>query len=116
MQKASVKLAAGIALALVSSIARAQAPADAERYAWGPHMMWWDGGWSPMIFGPLFMIFLFVVVIATVVLLVRWLSGEARPPYHSRTGQTPLDTLKDRFARGEIDKDELEERRRVLGE
>jgi uncharacterized membrane protein len=38
-------------------------------------------------------------------------SGSCRP-----AGRTPLDTLKERFARGEIDKAEFEERRRALGE
>ncbi len=116
MQKTLVKLAASVALALCSSHAWAQLPLDAERYPRGSHMMWWGGGWYPLMFGPLFMILFLVAVIATVVLLVHWLSGQAMPPYHAWPGRTPLDTLKERFARGEIDRVEFEERRRVLGE
>ena len=31
-----------------------------------------------------------------------------------RRAKTPMDILKERFARGEIDKEEFEERRRIL--
>jgi len=37
-------------------------------------------------------------------------------PPHYPPHRTPVDILKERFARGEIDKNEFEERRRVLGE
>lgn len=115
MPKALIKMvaAAGSALALLHSAAWAQTPPDADRYAYGPHMMWWGGGWYGMIFGPLFMILVLAGVIAVVVLLVRWASGSGQAIVPHRT---PLDILKERFARGEIDKDEFEERRRVLGD
>ena len=89
------------------------------RHGYGSHMMNWGGGWSHMIFGPIFMIVIFVVVIALVVLLVRWLGGSwnvAQPSHLAQSGRTPLDILKERYARGEIDKDEFEERRSVLGD
>ena len=117
MRKALTEIvaAAGSALALMHSAVWAQAPSDAARYAYGPHMMGWGGGWYGMIFGPLFMILVLAVLIAAVVLLVRWVGGPwqqtALPP-----GRTPHDNLKERFARGEINKDEFEERRRVIGE
>ncbi len=77
----------------------------------------WNGGWYGTIFGPLFMIVALGAVIAVVVLLVRWLGGPwigVQPPYQPPPGRTPLDILKERFARGEIDKEEFEVRRRVL--
>lgn len=121
MQKHLIQFAAagGAGLSLMSSAVWAQAPADAERYAYGPHMMWWGGGWYGMVLGPLFMILVLAVVIAIVALLVRWAGGAwhgSAPPQHAPSGRTPLEILKERFARGEIDKNEFEERRRVLGE
>jgi putative membrane protein len=86
--------------------------APGESYGYGPHMMWaW--GWWGMIFGPLIMILVLAVAIAAVVLLVRGLGGAWHGPMPPKT---PLDILKERFARGEIDKAEFEERRRVLGD
>ncbi len=68
-----------------------------------------------MIFGPIMMIVFIAVAVVVVVLLVRWLGG----PGHggalpSPPGKTPLDILKERFAKGEIDKEEFEARRCVL--
>jgi putative membrane protein len=94
------------------------AETPAEPYTWGPHMMW-GWGWYGMIFGPLFMILVLAVVIAAAALIVRSLGGPWQgmaPPHYPQPGRTPLDILKERFARGEIDKNEFEERRRVLGE
>lgn len=92
----------------------AQGQPDPDRYAYGPHMMWWGGGWPGMIFGPLFMILVLAAVIALAVIFVRWFAGSSS--YHGPHARTPLDILKERFARGEIDKQEYEERRRTLSE
>jgi putative membrane protein len=82
----------------------------------GHHM--WGYGWGGMIFGPIIMIVVIAAVIVLVVLLVRWLGGVG-PGAHRMVspppqGTTPLQILEERFARGEIDKDEFEERRRIL--
>ncbi|MHB0954675.1 MAG: SHOCT domain-containing protein [Allorhizobium sp.] len=120
MQKVVVPMFVAAGAVLAPSALSAQVPLDAERYAWGPHMIWWwGGGWWAMIFGPLFMILFLAVLIAALVILVRWLGGPSPgtfPLHHAPPGRTPLDILKERFARGEIDKDEFEERRRILGE
>jgi putative membrane protein len=97
-----------------------QTSSDAERhYGWGPHMMGWGGGWYAMIFGPLFMILFLAVLVAVGVINVRWLGRPwqgAKSPRQFPPVRTPLDILKERFARGKIDKAEFEDRRRVLGE
>lgn len=78
-----------------------------------PHM--WSGGWHGGFFGPLMMIAFFVMLAIVIVLLVRWLVGTGRGASpHSGAGRTAMQILEERFAKGEIDRDEFEERRSVL--
>ena len=103
-----------LSTATLLSMLGASSAAWAQQEGWpgpGPYMMW-NGGMG-MFFGPLMMIVLVVVAI----LMVRWLwgSGLGTAP-HYPPGKTPLDILKERYARGEVDKQEFEERRRTLGE
>lgn len=108
------------ALVFTPGWALAQGQTETERYGCGSHMMWWDGGGYGMFFGPLFMILILVAVIAAIVLLVQWLGGgswqAAQRLQQMPPERTPLDILKERFARGEIDKKEFEDRRKVLAE
>ncbi len=72
-----------------------------------------------MFLGPLMMILFVAVIVVVVVVIVRWLGGAWHGSAASPDpvpGKPPLDILKERFARGEIDKEEFEERRRILGE
>ena len=73
--------------------------------------MWWSdwttyGPMSWMFFGPLFMIFFIGLCVAMMVFMMRGM--------HSRPGRDAVEILKERFARGEIDRTEYEERRRLL--
>jgi putative membrane protein len=83
-------------------------------YPCGPYMMSWGGGGYGTILGPIFMIIVLALAVAIGVLLVRWLGGPWFAPSPPR-GPTALEILKERYARGEIDKEEYEERSRVLG-
>ncbi|MGH3649198.1 MAG: SHOCT domain-containing protein [Acidimicrobiia bacterium] len=62
-------------------------------------------GWAWLLFWLLFL----AVLVVGVVFLVRSLSERAGKP-----GSSALQILEERFARGEIDGDEFEERRRAL--
>lgn len=84
-------------------------------------MMWnWGefGGWG-MGFGFLFMILFWALVILGIVALVRWLMQEsqARREQDGRAlprDKTPLEIVQERYARGEIDREEYEQKRRDL--
>ncbi len=82
-------------------------PVWADAGAYGEHMMW-GGGW---FMGPLMLI----AIVLIVVLIVRWLApgvglGGNHPQY-----QSAIHILEERFARGEIDKAEFDERKKALG-
>ncbi len=102
-------------LIAVPTTALVTVSAVAQTYDDHPHMGTW--GWGGMMLGPIMMIIFIAVAVVVVVLLVRWLGGPGHGgALHSPAGKTPLDILKERFAKGEIDKEEFEERRRVLGD
>jgi len=84
--------------------------AEQSQPYWGPHMWGGDGGW---FLRPLGMILFWGAVIALLVFAVRWLSGSNRP--RDVAAGSALDILRERFARGEIDKNEFEDRKKVLG-
>lgn len=81
-------------------------------------MMWgYDGGygWWWWGFGALHMLLYWGVLILAIALLVKWLFGRAGGgPHVHHHGPTALDILKERYARGEINKEEFEQKKRDL--
>lgn len=90
---------------------------SARAQTYGDHGWMWGGewGWDHMIFGGLFMFVFWAAIIVLIVLAFRWLGGThgthlVAPP------RTALDILKERYARGDIDKEEFLEKKRHLSE
>ena len=76
-------------------------------WGWGMHPMMW-GAWG---FGMMFMMVLFwVLVIIGIVLAIRWLTNQRR----EKPSDSALEILRQRYARGEIDKEEFEAKKRDL--
>ena len=97
----------------------------ASAWAWTPAVAWhheghrdfWDAGWGwgHMFVGAIGMILFWAIVISLVVFLVRRLGGGRNTTASEQERPTALDILKERYAKGEIDRDEYEQRRRDLG-
>jgi putative membrane protein len=71
----------------------------------------WDGSaapWYGMIFGPIMMIGFVVLAVLIIAWLLRVFGLGWQP------GRSALDILKERFARGEINQAEYEDRKRLL--
>lgn len=72
----------------------------------------WSGGWG--IFGGIFMVLWWVLIIAAVIALIKWIARQDGGANRLQSPRSPLDILKERYARGEIDKKEFEEKKRDI--
>lgn len=75
-------------------------------------MGWGAGGWGGMWFGPLFMVAFLVLAVVVIAALVRATGGGLTGS--TRSAQTPRQILDERFARGEIDREDYEQRHKAL--
>lgn len=77
-------------------------------YGWAGNGMFWG-------IGSLSMLAFWGLVLVAVVLAIRWLTGrETAVGGAARREESPLETLAKRYARGEIDRQEFEARKRDL--
>lgn len=79
-------------------------------------MMWWGDGWNAAAWGgfALMHVLWWALVIVGIISVIRW-AMERSARDRGRFGEDrALEILRERFARGEISKEEFDERRRVL--
>ena len=83
-------------------------------YGMGPGMMGWGYGGMGWL-GFIFMIAFWALIIIGIVFLIKWLAGLSGQGAHlTGKGEDALDILKKRYARGEINKEEFEEKKKDL--
>ncbi len=107
--------AAVLAAAFIWIFATNDALAQGGRYGdWymGPGMM---GAWGMGWFGGVFMIVFWILILVGLVFLIKWLvQSTHRSQAGGHTGNRALEILKERYARGEIDTAEFEEKKKAL--
>jgi len=93
------------------------AQAQGGRYGdWqmGPGMM---GNWGMGWFGGIFMIVFWILLLVGLVFVIRWLiQTTGKKGNGGQHGSRALEILKERYARGEIDKAQFEDMKRDLGD
>jgi putative membrane protein len=108
MSRQGLTIFAALPTSLIAGAALAD-PTDG-RYFDHMGMMGW-GGW---FYGPLMMVVFFALLVGAVLLIVRLLGANSRDD-GTGPGDRALQILRERFAKGEITREEFEDARKVLG-
>ena len=101
--------------AAIAALAASVRPAWAEPFA-GPQGYWRDDYWGMghMMVGGFGMVLFVVLTVVLVVLAIRWLGGTHAPNPPPPAQKRAIDILEERFARGEIDREEFIQKRNDL--
>jgi putative membrane protein len=102
--KRSILISSAVTMMLTGGMAWA----DPEQYGYGGHMM--GGNYGHGLLGGAVMILFWIGAIVITVLAIRWLSQNGGKDKRS----SALDILQERLARGEIDADEYQIRKKAL--
>jgi putative membrane protein len=93
-------------LAIVERSGALSAQGRMYEWHWEMHPMWW--GWG---IGMMAMMFLFwALVIVGLIVGIRWLLGQGK----ATRSDSALEILRQRYARGEINKEEFESKKKDL--
>ncbi|MFT5130620.1 MAG: putative membrane protein [Rhodothermales bacterium] len=87
-------------------------------YAHRHGMMWGDSQWGGfgMFLGPVFMILILVGIVAAIIYLLRQFGGPGLAGNGHAAHDRAIVLLKERYAKGEIDSKEFEERKKLLAD
>lgn len=99
----------GLVVVFSSVTAYAHGPGEGT----GAGMMGW--GYGMGWFWPVLMTVFWIALIAGIVFLIRWLVVSTRTREHGGFGESAIEILKKRYARGEITKGEFESMKKDIG-
>lgn len=109
MKPAIIGLAVGIVVASRVALADA-ANGGSGRF---DHYGMMDWGWGGWFMGPIMMLIVLALLVGAIVVVVRLLGGEIGGKSR-RSSDRSLEILRERFAKGEIDAEEFEDRKKSL--